>query len=63
MLMVILTIWLMLLGIRLGFRVMSFAGRMILGLTGVFVILTLAGAAGVALLLLGLPLVLLVAIL
>lgn len=62
MLMVILTIWLMLLGIRLGFRVMSFAGRMILGLAGVFVIFTLAGVAGAALLLLGLPLLLLVAI-
>ena len=49
MLLLVLFIWLMVFGIRVGFRVLSFAGRIILGLLGVFVLLSLIGIAGAAL--------------
>ena len=62
MMMFVLMIWLMILGIRLGFRALSFTGRVILELAGVFVTIALAGVVGVALLFFAVPVLLLLAV-
>ena len=60
MLLFVLMIWLFIGGLKAGFRILSFAGRIALGMIGAVVMLSLVGAAGAALIFLILPVLALV---
>lgn len=60
MLVTMLLIWMLILGIRLSFHVLSFAGRIVLGILGAVILLPLSFSLGLLFLAMTVPVLLLV---